>query len=815
PAAPERARLAGMTAATTPEQIVQAWMEAVAARIAGAVAAVEAALGPAAEIVAGGGALHGSPALAREVARALGRPLRLTPTPRPRRAARRSWRWSAWAWCPTPWTRPPDPSPLTSYPVDGETMATGTPQLDRLCIDTIRTLSMDAVQAANSGHPGTPMALAPLAYLLWTRHLRHDPQDPRWPDRDRFVLSAGHASMLLYSLLYLTGYGLTLDDIKNFRQWESRTPGHPEYGLTPGVETTTGPLGQGFANGVGMAIAQAHLAAVYNREGHAVMDHHVYVVCSDGDLMEGVASEAASLAGHLRLGKLVYFWDDNRITIEGSTELAFTEDVERRFDAYGWHTQRVEDGNDLEALDAAIRAAQADERPSLIAVRTVIGYGSPNRAGTAKAHGEALGEEEVKLTKQNLGWPTTEPFHVPEEALGEMRKAVERGRALRDEWRRRFDAYAAAHPEAAAELGAALEGRLPEGWDAGIPSWTAQDKPLATRAASGKVLNAIARQVPWLIGGSADLAGSNNTLIDDSPSFSAGDYTGRNLHFGVREHAMGSLMNGMALHGGVRPYGGTFLIFSDYMRPPVRLAALMEQPTLYVFTHDSVGLGEDGPTHQPIEQLPALRAIPGLVDLRPADPAETAEAWRFAMEHREGPVFFALTRQAVPHLDRTFLAEASGLRRGAYVLAEAEGGRPEVILIASGSEVSVALEARDRLRIDGIHARVVSMPSWALFSREPKEYRDEVLPPGVRARVAVEAASPVGWQRWVGDAGEVVGISHFGASAPAKDIFQQLGFTAENVAAKARHVLGLEGESPELERGLAAAGPARHGTDES
>ncbi|HEX8697089.1 MAG TPA: transketolase [Longimicrobium sp.] len=691
--------------------------------------------------------------------------------------------------------------------------ATGQTDLDLLCINTIRTLSMDAVQQANAGHPGTPMALAPLGYVLWTRHLRHNPHDPHWFGRDRFVLSAGHASMLLYSLLYLTGYDLSLDDLKNFRQWESKTPGHPEYGLTPGVETTTGPLGQGFANGVGMAIAERHLATVFNRPGHPVVDHFVYAICSDGDLMEGVASEAASLAGHLKLGKLVYFWDDNRITIEGSTDLAFTEDVAKRFEAYGWHTLRV-DGNDLEGIDDAIRAAQADERPSLVVVRTTIGYGSPNRAGSEKAHGEPLGEEEVKLTKQNLGWPTTDAFFVPDEVLAHMRGAVDRGRGLQEEWERRFDAYAGEHAELARGLYAALEHRLPEGWDAELPSWTKDDKPLATRAASGKALNAIAKRVPWLIGGSADLAGSNNTLIEGGGDFEAASYAGRNLHFGVREHAMGSLMNGMALHGGVRPYGGTFLIFSDYMRPPIRLAALMEQPAIYVFTHDSVGLGEDGPTHQPIEQLPALRAIPGLVDLRPADANETVEAWRFAMEYTEGPVFFALTRQALPHLDREALGAASGLRRGAYVLADAEGGEPEVILIASGSEVSLALEARERLKEENVAARVVSMPSWTLFCRQPREYRDEVLPPEVRARVAVEAASTMGWREWVGADGAVVGITHFGASAPAKRIFQELGFTPENVAAKALHVLGRGEEGLELEAGLAAAGPTRHGADE-
>ncbi|HEX6745894.1 MAG TPA: transketolase [Longimicrobium sp.] len=684
--------------------------------------------------------------------------------------------------------------------------------LDQLCINTIRTLSMDAVQKANSGHPGTPMALAPLAYVIWTRHLRHNPRDPHWPDRDRFVLSAGHASMLLYSMLYLTGYGLELDDLKNFRQWESRTPGHPEYGLTPGVETTTGPLGQGFANGVGMAMAEAHLAAQFNTPEHRPVDHLVYAICSDGDLMEGVASEAASVAGHLQLGKLIYFWDDNKITIEGSTDLAFTEDVLARFAAYGWHTDRIEDANDLAAIDAAIERAKADPRPSMIAVRSVIGYGSPNRAGSEKAHGEALGEEEVKLSKQQLGWPTTDTFWVPQEALDHMRKAVPRGERIQDEWRRRMDALAAAEPERARALQDALARRLPEGWDAEVPTWSKDDKPIATRAASGKALNAIARRVPWLMGGSADLAGSNNTNIDGGGDFEAQSYDGRILHFGVREHAMGSLMNGMTLHGGVRVFGGTFLIFSDYMKPPVRLAALMEQPTIYIYTHDSVGLGEDGPTHQPIEQLASLRGVPGLVDLRPCDANETAEAWRFTMEHTEGPVFMALTRQALPILDRDVLGDVSGLRKGAYILAEAEG-ELQAIVIATGSEVSVALEAREQLQAEGVGTRVVSMPSWTLFARQPREYRDEVLPPEIKARVSVEAASPLGWEKWVGTEGAIVGLSRFGASAPAKEIFKQLGFTGDNVAAKVRTLLGLEGGNGE-EAGLAAAGPARHGTDE-
>ena len=694
------------------------------------------------------------------------------------------------------------------------TSATAQTDLATLSINTIRTLSMDAVQRADSGHPGTPMALAPLAYTLWTRHLRHNPRDPKWINRDRFVLSAGHASMLLYSLLYLSGYDLSLEDIKNFRQWESRTPGHPEYGMTPGVETTTGPLGQGFANAVGMAMAEAHLAARFNRSDHPIIDHHTYAICSDGDLMEGVASEAASLAGHLQLGKLICFWDDNSITIEGSTALAFTEDPLERFAGYGWHTQRVEDGNDLDAIDAAIRAAQAHDRPSLIAVRTVIGYGSPNKAGSEQAHGEPLGEEEIVRTKENLGWRWKEPFHVPDEALEHMRAAIERGRAEQREWEERWERYASEHPELADALRAALELRLPAGWDRDLPQWTADDKPIATRAASGKALNAIARHVPWLLGGSADLAGSNKTMLDDEDSFEPGSYAGRNLHFGVREHAMGSTMNGMALHGGVRPYGGTFLIFSDYMRPPIRLAALMEQPTIYVFTHDSVGLGEDGPTHQPIEQLAALRAIPGLVDLRPADANETAEAWRFAMEYRDGPVFFALTRQALPHLDRGKFAPAAELRRGAYILAEAGGGEPQIILLATGSEVAIAVEARERLAADGIRARVVSMPSWTLFERQSQEYQDRVLPPTVRTRVSIEAAGPMGWHRWVGNEGEIIALTHYGASAPAKQIFQELGFSAENIAAKARQLLGMEAPRPELESGPGAAGPTDEGVDE-
>ncbi|MFW5947414.1 MAG: transketolase, partial [Gemmatimonadota bacterium] len=666
-------------------------------------------------------------------------------------------------------------------------MAKTTVSIDRLSIDTIRTLSMDGVQAANSGHPGTAMALAPVAYAVWRDHLRHDPGDPDWPDRDRFILSAGHASMLLYSMLHLTGYDLPLAELKNFRQWGSRTPGHPEHGLAAGVETTTGPLGQGFGNAVGMALAERHLAAVYNRPGHEVIDHRTYVLCSDGDLMEGISAEAASLAGHLRLGKLICFWDDNGITIEGETKLAFSEDVLARFAAYGWHTERVEDGNDLEAIGAAIRAAQADDRPSMIGVRTVIGYGSPAKAGLAEAHGAPLGEDEVLATKRNLGWEWEEPFHVPAEVRDHM-SATDRGRELREAWRARWASYRSEHPGLAAELGAALRLELPDSWDADLPSFSASDGPMATRKSGGQVLRALGKRVPWLMGGSADLAPSTNTLID-SPDFAADSPEGRNLRFGIREHAMGAVLNGMVLHRGVRPYGATFLVFSDYMRPAIRLAALMEQPTIYVFTHDSIGLGEDGPTHQPIGQLAALRAIPGLVDLRPCDGEEVREAWRWIMEYRDGPAFLALTRQGVPHIDRERFAAADGLRRGAYVLAEAEGGDPDVILIGTGSEVAVAMGARDLLADDGVRARVVSMPSWALFARQPQDYRDRVLPPSVEARLAVEAGATLGWHRWVGGRGDVVGIDRFGASAPAKRVFAEYGFTPENVADRARALL--------------------------
>ncbi len=659
-----------------------------------------------------------------------------------------------------------------------------------LAIDAVRVLSMDAVQQANSGHPGTPMALAPLGYVTWMRHLRHNPANPGWVDRDRFVLSVGHASMLLYSLLYLTGYELSLDEIRDFRQWGSKTPGHPEYGHTPGVETTTGPLGQGVANSVGMAMAERWLGARFNRPGHEIVNHRTYAFCSDGDLMEGISHEAAALAGHHRLGKLIWVFDDNRITIDGSTDLSCSTDQLGRFAAYGWHVVRVEDGSDTEAIDAALTEAKNEtERPSLIGLRTVIGHGSPNLAGSAKTHGAPLGLEEVAATKRNLGYPSDEPFWVDPAALTHWRTALERGRGLESEWSERWNAYRAAHPDLADELERSLGGTVASGWDADLPTLSDLEKPEATRSSSGRVLQALATEVPNLIGGSADLAGSNKTTIKDAGVFGPESPSGRNLHFGIREHAMGGILNGMALHGGVRPYGGTFLIFSDYMRPSIRLAGLMGVPTLYVFTHDSIGLGEDGPTHQPIEQLMALRSIPNLLDLRPCDGPETVEAWRVAIERRTGPTFLSLTRQAVPLLDRTALAPASGLRRGAYVLREAAGGMPRVLLIGSGSEVSLALDAADQLEAGGVPTRVVSMPSWALFEEQDVAYRDTVIPPSVGARVSVEAGTTLAWSRWLGDAGVAVGVDHFGASAPHEELYRQFGITTGRVVSAARESL--------------------------
>ena len=666
----------------------------------------------------------------------------------------------------------------------------GAPELDQQCINTIRTLAMDAVQQANSGHPGTPMALAPLAYVLYTRHLRHSPGRPDWPDRDRFVLSCGHASMLLYATLHLTGYGLSLDDLRRFRQWGSRTPGHPEHGHAPGVETTTGPLGQGFANGVGMAIAEAHLAARFNRPGHEIVSHRTYAFASDGDLMEGISHEAASLAGHLKLGKLIYCYDDNHITIEGRTDLAFSEDVAQRFAGYGWQVLRVADGNDLAALDAAFAAARAETaRPSLVIVRTHIAWGSPHKQDTAEAHGAPLGAEEIALTKAAYGWPAEPPFLVPDAVKAEMGRCVERGAALEREWQGRLAAYRRAHPDLAAQLEAELAGELAAGWESALPAFTPADGAQATRQWASKVLNALAPVVPALVGGSADLAPSTNTLLKGAGDLEAGGYGARNMHFGIREHGMGGILNGMALHGGLRPYGATFLVFSDYMRPAIRLAALMGLPVVYVFTHDSVGLGEDGPTHQPIEHLAALRAIPNLTVIRPADGPETAQAWRAALLRRDGPTALVLTRQKVPVIDRAKYGAADGLLQGAYVLAEAGGGSPRVVLLASGSEVGLCLAARDLLEAGGTPTRVVSAPSLEAFARQPQAYRDAVLPPAVRARVAVEAASPFGWHRWVGTDGEVLGIDRFGASAPFERIFQELGFTAAHVAERARAVL--------------------------
>ena len=678
--------------------------------------------------------------------------------------------------------------------------------LETLSINTIRMLSVDAVQKANSGHPGAPMGLAPAAYVLWTRFLKHNPQNPSWPDRDRFVLSAGHGSMLLYSMLHLTGYDVPLDQIKQFRQWGSRTPGHPERGDTPGVETTTGPLGQGFGNGVGMAIAEAHLAARYNRPGFDIVNHFTYAIVSDGDLMEGVAAEAASLAGHLKLGKLIYLYDNNRISLAGAADLSFTEDCAKRFDAYGWHTESVEDGNDIEAIDRALRAAREEtSRPSLILLRTHIGYGSPGKQDTFEAHGSPLGEAEVKLTKEKLGWPLEPTFYIPAEALTHFREAVSNGPKVEASWKERFSAYAEKFPELAKELEQIISGVLPAGWEQSIPNFPADAKGVATRAASGKILTAIATKLPTLIGGSADLNPSTFTMLPKLGDFesperkftdkqgSAGgvwDYSGRNLHFGVREHGMGAAINGIAAHGGIIPFGSTFLIFSDYMRPSIRLAALMGLGVIYVFTHDSIAVGEDGPTHQPVEQLAALRAIPRLIVIRPGDANETAVAWRVAIESRAGPVALILTRQNVPTLDRSQYAAADGLRKGAYVLADAPGGKPEVILIGTGSEVSLVVAAREKLAEQKIQARVVSMPSWELFDQQPQAYRESVFPKSVRARLAVEAALPQGWHRYVGDGGDIVGVERFGASAPGNVVMEKLGFTVSHVVERATALLG-------------------------
>ena len=660
-------------------------------------------------------------------------------------------------------------------------------------VDAIRILSMDAVQQANSGHPGTPMALAPVGYVLFHKHLRHNPSDPLWLDRDRFVLSVGHASMLIYSLLHLSGYDLSEEDIRNFRQWGSPTAGHPEYGHAPGIETTTGPLGQGVANSVGLALAERWLAKRYNRPGHEVVDHFTYALCSDGDMMEGVSHEAAAIAGHQKLGKLIWIFDDNRITIDGGTELSSSTNQAKRFEAYDWHVTHVSDGNDLEEIDRAIiEAKRESERPSLIVVRTTIGYGSPGKAGTSAAHGAPLGQDEIIKTKENLGYPSLEPFHVENSTREHWAACLENGRKLQEDWQTRFSLYQEQAPDFAAEFLQVMSGELPEDWDENVPNLTAAENEDATRGWSGKVLQGVASGLPNLIGGSADLAGSNKTTINGADNLLSSSPGGRNIHYGIREHAMASIMNGMALHGGIRPFGGTFLIFSDYMRPAIRLAALMGQSVIYVFTHDSIGLGEDGPTHQPVEQLAALRAVPNLCDLRPGDAAETEIAWRVAIERTEGPSFLALTRQKVVLLDRGgMLAGAEGLRRGGYVLAEAASGTPEVILIASGSELGIILEARERLEAEGTPTRVVSLPSWYLFGRQEKDYRDSVLPPEISKKVSVEAASTFGWTRWVGASGSSLGLDHFGASAPSDILFEKFGFTVEDVVEAARNMATL------------------------
>ena len=679
-----------------------------------------------------------------------------------------------------------------SAPVQKENSNTN-PELDQLCINTIRALTLDAVQKANSGHPGLPLGAAPMAYVLWTRFMQHNPRNPKWENRDRFLLSAGHGSMLIYSLLHLTGYDLPLEELQNFRQWGSKTPGHPEYGLTPGVEITTGPLGQGFANGVGMAMGAAHLERKFNKKDFPLIDHYVYAIVSDGDLMEGVAAEAASLAGHLKLGKLIYLYDDNKVTIEGFTSLAFSEDVPRRFDSYGWHTQTVADGNNLDEIELAIRTAQSvTDAPSLISVKTVIGYGMPTQ-GTRKAHSDAPGEDAVREAKRHLGWPEDKQFYIPEEALSHFREAVPNGEKLEAEWRTLVERYEEKHAEEGKTWRATMSGELPAGWEDHLPKFE-DAKSVATRVASGEVINALAPVMPMLIGGSADLGVSNNTDIKESHSFEADAYDGRILHFGVREHAMGATLTGMSLNGGLIPYGGTFMTFSDYMRPAIRLAALSEVQVIYVFTHDSIGLGEDGPTHQPIEHLAALRTIPHLFVIRPADPAEVSEAWRIAILRRHAPTALALTRQKVPVIDRKRFAKADGLRQGAYVLADAEAAdgsvtTPKLILIATGSEVSLTLEARERLQGEGVPTRVVSFPCWELFDEQSQEYRDEVLPPAVSARLAVEAGVRQGWDRFVGPKGDVVCLDRFGASAPGDVALKELGFNVDNVLKRTRALL--------------------------
>lgn len=664
-----------------------------------------------------------------------------------------------------------------------------TNDLQNRAINTIRFLSADAVQQANSGHPGLPMGAAAMAYTIWTRHLCHNPRNPHWGNRDRFILSGGHGSMLLYTLLHLTGYDLPLEELQNFRQWGSLTPGHPEVGLTPGVEVTTGPLGQGFANGVGMAIAESHLAACFNQPSHAIIDHYTYAIVTDGDLMEGVASEAASWAGHLQLGKLIYLYDDNHISIDGGTDLAFTEDRAARFAAYNWHVQIVTDGNDVEAIDLAIQAAKADPRPSIIMCRTQIGYGAPHKQGTSKAHGEPLGEAELDAAKENLGWPTEPRFYIPQDVSDHFRSSVDRGAAWETVWNDRFTAYQAEYPDLASELARRLAGDLPPAWESVLPVFPADSKGMATRIASGKALNAFAKAIPELMGGSADLAPSNKTWLDGEVDFQHATPEGRNFHFGVREHAMGAAVNGMALHGGVIPYGATFLVFSDYMRPTIRLSALSHLGSIWVFTHDSIGVGEDGPTHQPVEHVAALRIIPNLVTLRPGDANETVQAWKIAIERRHAPTALALSRQNVPTLDRNKYASAEGVQKGAYVLADLGDKAPVIILMASGTELGLIVPAGEQLAAAGVGVRLVSVPSWELFEAQGQDYLREVLPPQIPARLAVEAGVSFGWARYVGERGIILGVDRFGASAPAEMIYEKLGLTVENVIAKAKELL--------------------------
>jgi len=665
-----------------------------------------------------------------------------------------------------------------------------TNSLQERAINALRFLSADGVQAANSGHPGLPMGAAAIAFTVWTRHLKHNPKNPEWINRDRFILSGGHGSMLLYSLLHLTGYDLSMQELKDFRQWGSKTPGHPEYGHTPGVETTTGPLGQGFSNGVGMAIAAEFLANRFNRTGYNLIDHTIYAIVTDGDLMEGVASEAASLAGHLQLGKLIYLYDDNHITIDGGTEITFSENRAKRFESYGWHVQSVRDGNDVEAIHQAILEAKQDPRPSLIAVRTQIGFGLPNRAGTPQAHGEPPGVDELKGAKNALGWPLEPDFYIPEDVLEFYRQAVETGAVEEDQWQREFQGYSASHPDDAAELKRIIEGRLPLDWDTSIPQFPEDPKGLATRAASGKVLNAIAAKLPDLIGGSADLTPSTKTWIDGSPSFQPPGYEGRNLNFGVREHGMGAVVNGMALYPGVIPYGATFLVFSDYMRGALRISALSAFKSIWVFTHDSIGLGEDGPTHQPVEHALALRAMPNMTVIRPCDANEVAQAWRVAINNQEGPTSLLLSRQGVPTLSRDKFASAEGLQKGAYVLADLGAGEPEIIMMATGSEVSLIVEAGQQLEAKGHAVRLVSFPSWELFSKQDAAYQDAVLLPHINVRISVEAGVTMGWERWVGPFGKSIGVDRFGSSAPYKTIYQNFGLTVEKIVEESLRLVG-------------------------